>query len=80
LLLQGASPITSKKVQIHFECVCGFNIVDTDNLQIKWSEFSANGIIRKKDKKTGTRFLLLKQFSKQCTGHEEKSYYGTKDI
>jgi hypothetical protein len=46
-------------------------MVDTDNLQIKWSELSANGIIRKKDKKTGTPFLLLKQFSKECLGHEE---------
>lgn len=63
--------ITYKPIQIHIECVCGFNMVDTDNLQIKWSELSANGIIRKKDKKTGTPFLLLKQFSKECPGHEE---------
>jgi hypothetical protein len=63
--------ITYKPIQIHFECACGFNMVDTDNLQIKWSELSANGIIRKKDKKTGTPFLLLKQFSKECQGHEE---------
>jgi hypothetical protein len=63
--------ITLKPVQIHFECVCGFNLVDTDNLQIKWSELSASGIVRKKDIKTGKSFLLLKQFSKECTGHEE---------
>lgn len=63
--------ITYKPIQIHFECACGFNMVDTDILQIKWSELSANGIIRKKDKKTGTPFLLLKQFSKECSGHEE---------
>jgi hypothetical protein len=47
-------------------------MVDTDNLQIKWSELSANGIVRKKDKKTGKSFLLLKQFSKECIGHEEE--------
>ena len=63
--------VTIKKVQIHFECVCGYNMVDTDSLQIKWSELSAAGIVRKKDKKTGTPFLLLKQFSKECSGHEE---------
>jgi hypothetical protein len=63
--------ITFKPVQIHFECVCGFNLVDTDNLQIKWNELSANGIVRKRDIKTGKPFLLLKQFSKECTGHEE---------
>jgi hypothetical protein len=63
--------ITFKPVQIHFECVCGFNEVDTDNLQIKWSELSANGIVRKRDIKTGKPFFLLKQFSKECTGHEE---------
>ncbi len=43
--------IKSKNVQIHFECAGGFKMVDTGNLQIIWSEFSANGIIRKKDKK-----------------------------
>ena len=63
--------ITFKPVQIHFECVCGFNEVDTDSLQIKWSELSGHRISRKKDKKTGESFLLLKQFSNECTGHEE---------
>lgn len=63
--------VTYKPVQIHFECVCGYNMVDTDRLQIKWSELSAAGIVRKKDKKTGTPFLLMKQFLKECPGHEE---------
>jgi len=63
--------VSHKPIQVHYECICGFNEVGTVSLPIKWSELSANGIIRKKDKKTGTPFLLLKQFSKECQGHEE---------
>lgn len=58
--------ITTKAVQIHFECVCGFNEVSTNYLPIKWKELAKNGIIRKKDAKTGKPFLFMKQFSKEC--------------
>jgi len=58
--------ITRKAIQIHFECVCGYNNVYTDYLLIKWNELAKNGIIRKKDIKTGKTFLLMKQFAKDC--------------
>jgi hypothetical protein len=62
--------ITHKPVQIHFECFCGFNEVYTDFLPVKWKDLAKHGIMRKKDKKTGKPFLLLKQYSKDCSGHE----------
>lgn len=64
-------PITNKPVQIHFECICGYNLVYTDYLPIKWNELSKNGIIRKKDRETGKPFLLHLQFSNVCSGHDQ---------
>lgn len=51
--------ITEKVVQVHTECVCGYNEVDSLSLLgLRWKDLSKNGIIRKKDKKTGKYFLF----------------------
>jgi hypothetical protein len=62
--------VTNKAVQIHFECACGYNVVDHDSLPIKWRDLSKAGIIRKKDKSTGKPFLLHKQKSDVCQCNE----------
>jgi len=64
--------ITNKAVQVHFECVCGYNSVYTETYPIKWKDLTKWGVIRKKDAKTGEPFLLQKQFSKEC--HCEEIY------
>lgn len=65
------STITNKPVQIHFECICGHNIIDTEYLAIKWKDLSKWGVKRKKDRKTGEPFFFQKHFSKICIGHED---------
>lgn len=52
--------ITTKTIQIHFQCVCGNNSVYQDTANIKWSELSKNGISIIKDRKTKKKFLLMK--------------------
>jgi hypothetical protein len=52
--------ITTKTIQIHFQCVCGNNSVYQDTVSIKWSQLSLFGIHQKKDKKTNKTFLLKK--------------------
>ncbi|GHT53719.1 hypothetical protein FACS189451_04080 [Bacteroidia bacterium] len=63
--------IKSKIVQVHFECVCGYNDVYQDGLPIRWKDFHKEGIIRKKDKKTGKPFLLMLVKSEECSGHAD---------
>jgi hypothetical protein len=63
--------IKSKIVQVHFQCdVCGHGYVDQDEFPIRWKDFSKVGILRKKDKKTGKPFLLLKIRSYKCTCYD----------
>lgn len=62
-------PITPKRVQIHFQCVCGYNEVDHEMLLIRWEDLARAGIVRKKDKKTGKPFLLQIQKSNECNLH-----------
>jgi hypothetical protein len=52
--------IKDKNVQVHYECVCGFNSVDTESFPIRWKDFAKNGIKRRKDKKTKKTFLVVK--------------------
>jgi len=52
--------ITPKSVQVHFECICGFNQVNHDTLLIRWKDLSKAGIKRKK----GWLFTHIK--STQC--------------
>jgi hypothetical protein len=66
-----SSKKTWKKVQMHAECICGFNRIYTETLPIKWKNLSSFGIKRKKDKKTGKTFLFKYQFFNKCDGHSE---------
>ena len=62
-------PITEKQVQVHRECVCGYNEVYNESVKTKWSALHLLSIKRKKDKRTGRPFLLwhFKLFScEQC--------------
>lgn len=61
---------TEKTVQIHYECVCGYNDVYQDSVLIKYKDLSKAGIKRKKDKRTGKYFLMLLIKNDQCNGHD----------
>ena len=58
-----------KSVQVHYQCVCGYNEVYPDELLIPWKDFSKQGIKRRKDKKTGKPFLFTKINVNVCPGH-----------
>jgi hypothetical protein len=64
-------PITIKSVRVHFECICGVNVVDDEQVWIKWNDLAELGIVRKRDKRTGHRFLFKKMFSKTCHCNDE---------
>lgn len=59
--------VTTKSVQIHFSCVCGRNVVDHQDVKLRWRDLSKAGITNKIDKSTGKWFLLMKQTSEVCT-------------
>lgn len=63
--------ITVKSVQTHFECTCGRNVVDHEEMKIKWKDFSRVGIVRKVDKQTGKPFLLQITKSEVCHCYED---------
>jgi len=61
-----ARPITPKKIQIHRECICGFNSVQQEVLQIRFIDFKKLEIKRIKDKKTKKSFYLMQLKSTEC--------------
>lgn len=63
--------ITNKMVQVHFECVCGRNVVDHESYQIRWKDFSKAGIRRKVSKSDGKPFLLQIEKSTECHCYEQ---------
>ena len=62
--------IKEKEIQIHYECICGINTVDTDILPIRWKDFSKFGIVRRSDKKNN-RFLFRYIKITECHCHED---------
>lgn len=64
-------PITNKAVQLHFNCACGYNLVDHYTTPIKWADLPKSGIVRRRDKKTGKPFLLQKIKAEVCDGHDD---------
>lgn len=58
--------ITNKEMQVHVECTCGYNEVYWQSAHIRYKSFSAIGIKRKHDKKTGAHFLLWHQKTESC--------------
>lgn len=60
--------ISPKYVQVHYNCACGYNYVDQDVLYIRWADLSKAGITRKKDRSTGSPFLLQRMEAKECPG------------
>jgi hypothetical protein len=59
--------VTTKFFQTHFQCMCGMNVVDHDNAQIKWKDLSKAGIVRRKDRSTGKTFLMQRTIvSTEC--------------
>lgn len=59
-------PISNKTVQIHWECICGHNVVYTTYYPIRWKDLHKSGIKRKTDKSTGLPFLLEIKKSTAC--------------
>jgi hypothetical protein len=62
--------ISDKIVQAHGVCACGAGSVYQDSFSIKWRDFSKAGIKRKKDRKTGEKFLLMNIHYHQYTCNE----------
>jgi hypothetical protein len=58
--------VTVKSVQTHFQCACGLNIVDHEDMQVRWKDFSKLGIVRTIDKTTGKPFLFQRIVSNVC--------------
>ncbi len=63
--------ITFKDVQVHIQCICGYNCVDHDRMHIRWKDLSRVGILRKKDRATRKPFLLLKININNCNCYHE---------
>jgi hypothetical protein len=58
-----------KTVQVHYQCVCGYNEVSQDELLVNWKDLAKNGIKRRKCKKSGEPFLFTEIKSNICNGH-----------
>lgn len=63
-------PITLKTVQIHNECVCGYNEIDSAKEKMKWKDLLQAKAKVKSDSKTGERFFLLHFKYQQCNCYE----------
>lgn len=63
--------ITNKIVQTHFECVCGYNVVDHESMRVRWKDLPRVGVVRRKDRDTGKPFLLQKIYSPKCKCYED---------
>ena len=57
--------ITTKQMQLHVECLCGYNLVMPIQETIAYKHFKDFGVKRKKDIKTG-KWFLLKTESYEC--------------
>lgn len=62
--------VTVKSVQTHFECVCGRNVVDHEEMKVRWKDLHKMGVVRRRDKTTGKPFLLQITKSEICTCNE----------
>jgi hypothetical protein len=58
--------IKGKKVQVHFDCVCGLNYIYEATFQVRWKDLPKLGIAHKLCKSTGERFFLQETKSKEC--------------
>jgi len=65
--------IKEKKIQIHYECVCGMNTVDTEFIPIRWKDITSCGIVRRMDKKTKKPFLTQYIKIDECHCYDEDS-------
>jgi hypothetical protein len=63
-------PVTYKRVQTHFECVCGRNVVDHETVPVRWKDLPKAGITRRRDRSTGKPFLLRKERAEVCHCYE----------
>lgn len=61
-----ARPITSKEIQHHIHCKCGYNEVDHSREKVGYKLFKNYNIKRKKDNKTGLYFFLRELFYDNC--------------
>lgn len=58
--------ISNKSLQTVVRCQCGCTTVDHDQLPIRYKDFTKAGIVRKKDRSTGTPFLLQRMNVESC--------------
>jgi len=62
--------MTVKTVQIHNQCVCGYNEVYQADFSVTWKDLAKSGIKRRKCKTSGKPFLFSKVEIKECKGHD----------
>lgn len=62
--------ITTKQVQTHFSCVCGYNVVDHEPMRVRWKDLPLIGVVRRKDRQTGKPFLLQRIIATECKCYE----------
>jgi hypothetical protein len=65
-----ARQVTTKAIQVHTQCVCGFNEVETQEYKVRYKDFKHVGIKIVKDKTVGKYFLLLKYYFPICYCHQ----------
>ena len=62
---------SEKAVQVHYECVCGYNEIYPDKFLITWKNLAKKGIKRRKCKKSSEPFLFTHIESNICNGHDD---------
>ncbi|MDR1182367.1 MAG: hypothetical protein LBL13_10370 [Bacteroidales bacterium] len=67
-------PITNKTIQVHEQCVCGYNSVYTSFYPIRWRDLGSHGIKRKKYRHSGKPLLSYNMVIDQCEGHDLNGY------
>lgn len=63
-------PVTIKTVQIHNECICGYNEVESNEEKLTWKDLRKLKARVKLDKKTKERFFLIHFKNSVCSCFE----------
>lgn len=58
--------ITSKKIQLHVSCKCGYNSVEPTIELIPYKNFKIFNVKVKRDKINGGKFLLMTENYEEC--------------
>lgn len=62
-----ARSITTKTVQVHKQCSCGYNLLDQVKKNIRFKDLATAGIRYKKDPSTG-KYFFVQVLQEVCDG------------